>query len=461
MAEGASARVGGKHDAEETLPLGLPRPGDVVAGRYLVERELGGGAMGIVLEARDRTVTGGGSALVAIKFLKGARARQKESATRFVQEARATRTLRSAYVVRVLDVGVLDAGTPYFVMELLRGENMLERLQKHRPLHVEDVVDAVVEACAAMDEAHARGIVHRDLKPANLFRTIDASGRARVKVLDFGISKVLEDAEDPELTNTTDMLGSPHYMSPEQLRSAKHVDHRTDIWALGVALHRLLTGQPPFVGQNMTAVCAAVMADEPSPPSALRPDLPPALDAIVARCLKKEPNERFESAAALGRALLPFGTERAQVAAATFAHAPPGGVAVQAGEDTSARPGRRRSFVLAGAATALVLAIVAGVAVARRTEPTGPQTSAVRDETPIDHAPAPSASAPPPPTTTPITEATTVTAVPPIVAASTPPKVKKPQKMPTKSPIAGKTAKTAAPATTSTSPWGSVIDDRK
>jgi eukaryotic-like serine/threonine-protein kinase len=460
LAEGASARVGG-NDAEETLPLGLPRPGDVVAGRYEVERELGGGAMGIVLQARDRQT----GVDVAIKFLKGARARHSESATRFVQEARATRALRSAYVVRVLDVGVLDSGTPYFVMELLEGENMLDRLRVHRPLPVEEVVDAVVEACAAMDEAHARGIVHRDLKPANLFRTIDSEGRPRVKVLDFGISKILEDAEDPELTNTTDMLGSPHYMSPEQLRSAKHVDHRSDIWSLGVALHRLLTGQPPFAGQNMTAVCAAVMADDPSPPSKLRPDVPPAIDAIVARCLRKQPGDRFDSAAALGRALAPFGSERSRLAAATYAYAATSGLAVQA-DDTAARHGRSRGLVLAGVGAALVLAIVAGAALSRRGAGQAPVTRTDHEE-PLA-APSASTTAPSLETSTATAQATaasTLETVPPIVAASTPPKLKtKPLKTPQKPQLATKgttTAKTAAPATTSTSPWGSVIDDRK
>ncbi len=297
-----------------TLPklsdAGVPRQGDIIAGKYQVEAVLGAGGMGIVVSARHLDL----GQRVAIKLLRSAFASDSDAVARFQREARALAGIRSEHVVRVHDVARLESGAPYLVMEHLAGEDLDQLLRARGPLPIAEVVDYVLQACEAIAEAHAAGIVHRDLKPANLFLTMRADGSSLVKVLDFGISKLtgLNDAGVPEgsLTATSDILGSPLYMSPEQLRSFKNVDARTDIWALGVILHRLITGHQPFDAESLSACITKIVADPPISLRVQRPDAPPELESLVLHCLEKDTSRRVQNVADLARSLLPFAPPR-------------------------------------------------------------------------------------------------------------------------------------------------------
>jgi serine/threonine-protein kinase len=278
------------------------QPGDILCDRYCVDRVLGAGGMGVVvlaehIELRER---------VAIKFLLDSAADDTELAERFLREARAAVKIRSEHVVRVSDVGRLPSGAPYLVMEYLEGEDLGQRLERG-PVPIEDAVDYVIQCCEAMHVAHRSGIVHRDLKPANLFLTQRPDGSPIIKVLDFGISKMAgPEAQQLSLTRTQAMMGSPLYMSPEQMRSSKDVGPATDIWALGVILHELISGDVPFSGSAVTEVLVKVMQDAPPRLRALRPEVPEELEAAVLRCLAKSPADRFPTVAALAVALTPF-----------------------------------------------------------------------------------------------------------------------------------------------------------
>src|SRR5258708_827003 len=212
--------------------------GDILAGKYRVEQVLGKGGMGVVVAATDTQL----ERRVAIKFLLPEYAEHKEASQRFLREARAAVKIHSEHVARVIDVGTMENGAPYMVMEYLQGTDLAGTLDERVTLPVEEAVAYVLEACDAIAEAHSVGIVHRDLKPANLFLASQPDGSIKIKVLDFGISKAMMTTTgmDPSLTRTTSMMGSPLYMSPEQMRSAKHVDPRTDVWALGVILYESL-----------------------------------------------------------------------------------------------------------------------------------------------------------------------------------------------------------------------------
>jgi serine/threonine-protein kinase len=284
------------------------QPGDVIADKYRVERILGVGGMGFVVAARNVLL----SKPVALKMMLPEALRAPSAVERFEREARAAVQLKSEHVAEVLDIGRLPNGLPFIVMELLEGADFEATLRQTPKLPVEQVVTYILQACEALAEAHALGIVHRDLKLRNLFLAHRLDGTPVVKVLDFGISKwTVADPDAHVLTRTSDVMGSPNYMSPEQVRSAKDVDARTDIWSLGVVLFELFTGRVPFVADTLPQLCAMVL-EQPAPPLAtLRTDLPPALAAIVARCLEKSPDRRFQSVPELAAALAPFGPARA------------------------------------------------------------------------------------------------------------------------------------------------------
>jgi serine/threonine-protein kinase len=290
-------------------PLKGVQPGDVLGGKFRVERVLGEGGMGVVAAATHLVL----GQLVALKFMLPHAMKHKDNLARFEREARAAVRLRSDHVAKVSDVGHLDDGTPYIVMEYLEGEDLDQVIERGVKLPIETAVDYILQACEAVAEAHSLGIVHRDLKPKNLFLTKRLSGKPLVKVLDFGISKSATD--DLSLTSTTQTLGSPNYMSPEQLRSARDVDHRTDIWALGVILQELLTGQVPWLAETVTQLTAKVLEDPPVAVTELRPDVPAALAQAIAKCLEKKREDRHQTVAEFAQAIAPFASPDGQVKA--------------------------------------------------------------------------------------------------------------------------------------------------
>ncbi|MDF2692696.1 MAG: serine/threonine protein kinase, partial [Labilithrix sp.] len=287
----------------------IPRPGDIIAGRYEVERNIGGGGMGSVVAARHRQL----DERVAVKFLHPRLADDVANVERFVREAKAASRIKTEHVIRVHDIGTTEDGLPFIVMELLEGID-LAHLAARGPVPIALAVDCTLQAAEALAEAHAVGIIHRDIKPSNLWLSQRKDGTPLVKVLDFGISKLATTEGDAKLTETQAVFGSPSYMSPEQIRSAKRVDHRTDIWALGVVLYELLTTQLPFDADNVPGVLAAVTADDPRPLRSLRADVPATLEAVIFACLVKDPARRA-TLAELTAGLRPFASPAGVISA--------------------------------------------------------------------------------------------------------------------------------------------------
>lgn len=276
-------------------------PGTVLDEKFRIERVLGQGAMGVVVAARHLRLDED----VAIKFLLPAALKNGETVTRFEREAQAAAKIRSEHVARVSDVGRLQTGAPYMVMEHLSGMDLKNYLTEKGPLPVEEAMHYILQASEALAEAHSLGIVHRDLKPANMFRITRADGSPSIKILDFGISK-LQNA-DVSMTQTATMMGSPYYMSPEQMTSSKNVDARTDIWAMGVIVHQLLTGKVPFEGNTIAEVCAAVLSKPAPRLDETRSDIPLGLQEIVDKALEKNRENRLSNMAEFAQALAPFG----------------------------------------------------------------------------------------------------------------------------------------------------------
>jgi hypothetical protein len=276
------------------------KPGDVLGGKYEVERVLGEGGMGLVVAARHREL----GHRVAIKCLHASALGNEGAVLRFEREARAAAALTSEHVARVIDVERLDDGSPYMVMELLDGEDLQTMLHREGALGIVDTIRFASHAADGLAEAHAAGIVHRDVKPSNLFVTRRKKGSAVVKVLDFGIAKNVSDVTDRNLTATQSLLGSPQYMSPEQVRESKNLDARTDIWALGVTMYECLAGKKPFDAPSMVDLCFAIVQAEPPSLYGVRPDVPPKLEAVILKCLAKNPDERYATMAELSDDLM-------------------------------------------------------------------------------------------------------------------------------------------------------------
>jgi serine/threonine-protein kinase len=288
-----------------------PVPGAVVAGKYRVERTLGEGGMGLVVAATHLAL----EQPVAIKLLLPEAMRSRVAVERFLREARVAAKVRSEYVARVHDVGTLDEGVPYIVMEYLVGSDLGQLIARGGALPIDEACEITLQASEALAEVHAAGIVHRDLKPSNLFVTRRADGSPAVKLLDFGISKLTfgpeESSVDPALTATATIMGSPSYMSPEQLKSTKEVDPRTDVWSLGAVLYEALTGKPAFRGETVPQVCAMIASEAPVLPSVLRGDIPLDLERAVLGCLEKDAARRI-TLVDLAHALSRFAPERAR-----------------------------------------------------------------------------------------------------------------------------------------------------
>jgi serine/threonine-protein kinase len=371
------------------LHRALPNPGDLIAGKYQVVKKLGEGGMGVVYEAIHTRI----QQRVAIKMLLPDVMELPEVVPRFEREARAAGKLKSDNTARVLDVDMSENGLPYMVMEFLDGVDLGQLLEKNGALPVQDAVDYVLQACNAMAEAHAAGVIHRDLKPSNLFVLTNTGGTRKVKVLDFGISK-LENETEARVTATQAVVGTPLYMSPEQVRSAKHVDARSDIWSLGIILYELVTARTPFEGST-TAAAAAICIDDPPPIAQFRQDVPADLERAILIALQKEPSARFPNVQLLAQAIAPFGsgsiiapdtapaaflvpgsvssprlpmTSRPELGSAPTIHSDPGISGARAaanphtlpGWTTRSSPGRRRSktIITVVVTTVMVLSLV-------------------------------------------------------------------------------------------------------
>ena len=481
-----------------------PEPGEVLAGKYRVDRVLGQGGMGVVVEARHLQL----EERVAMKFLLPEYAQHPEASARFLREARAAVKIKSEHVARVVDVGTLDSGAPYMVMEFLQGRDLSQDVAHRGALPVEEAVEFILQACEAIAEAHAQGIVHRDLKPANLFLTQRADGSPSIKVLDFGISKVTmptESGPDMSLTKTSAMMGSPLYMAPEQMRSSRDADARSDVWSLGAILFELLTARPPFDAESLPELCAKILTEQPPPLHSLRAALPKELDAVIGRCLARDREARFSNVAEFAVALVPFAPKRARGSAervsrvltaagisrtdftlaalgstpapvgqpAPAATARPAGTATAWGQ-TAGGVGTKRNVALASvAAVAVVAAGIAAVLLLGRGEPAEriDQPGALSEGPPSQPEPPP-ITAPPPraePTAPPEAVASTTAAEAAMVASGAagpltapsaePTVIAKVPRRPLKTRPAPKPTSTAKPQAPSTSE--ALFGDRK
>ncbi len=389
--------------------------GSTINGKYRVEHQIARGGMGEIYAATQLKL----GIKVALKFLRSEHVTNRPVLDRFVAEAQAVAQLRSENVCRVADVDSTADGVPFIVMELLQGRD-LHTILKTAPLDVPTATEYVLQTCLAIAEAHAFGVVHRDLKPSNLFLTYRSDGTPIVKVLDFGVAKTAPKTDDHGLTQTQTVIGSPGYMSPEQLRSSRSVDHRTDIWSFGVVLYELVVGRRPWTAEAITELTLKVANDPPG-------EMPAAIDRafvdVVHKCLRKSPDERYQSVAALASALAPFTPKGSELAlgvrrvfgatasgpiaverAPTVTSPPPTGAAA-GGPPTTLRTASgvvqvtsvRSKFPVIPAAigAAIVIAIVAVVAL-RGDDSSGPSPAAAAPTVPTTPQPPP--PAPPVPT---------------------------------------------------------------
>jgi serine/threonine-protein kinase len=279
-----------------------PRLGRTAGGKYKLVRLLGAGGMGEVYEAQHSVV----GRRFAIKFLHPELAGNTEIVARFQREAQAAGSLENENIAAVLDAGTDEDGAPYLVMEYLEGEDLAHLLFRAGPLPVPRAAYILIQACRGLVAAHERNIVHRDLKPENLFVCKRNDGSDLVKVLDFGIAKLHVGGSGTGLTHTGATMGTPFYMSLEQARGAKEVDHRTDIYSLGVILYEILTGAKPHPGESYNEILYHVISNEPAPLDNVRVGLPAGLSAVVNKAMAREAGDRYASAALLMEALIPF-----------------------------------------------------------------------------------------------------------------------------------------------------------
>ncbi len=289
------------------MAVAQPRPGEDFLGKYRILRVVGEGGMGQVYAAHHLLL----DKSIAIKVLSREVSQNPDHVTRFLNEARLAARIKSPHVCSVMDVGQLDDGRPFFVMELLEGGDLSAVIRARGTVPIWDIVDVALGALEGLAHAHVRGIVHRDLKPGNLFLATDPDGGPMVvKVLDFGISKFETmneqiPADAPRGTEPV-ILGSPAYMSPEQSRDARSVDARADIWSMGVILYELATGVCPFEAPTQQETFARIRAGAPPPPAGKLREMPAVLDAAIARCMRRNPDERFATVLELAQAIAPI-----------------------------------------------------------------------------------------------------------------------------------------------------------
>jgi eukaryotic-like serine/threonine-protein kinase len=270
------------------MPL---EPGQYITQNVRLLHLLRQGGMGSVWVAEHLAL----QTQVAVKFMSPGLVQDANAVSRFTREATAAAQLKNPHVVQIFDHGVTSEQIPFIVMELLEGEELGKRIKRLGPMRLEDVVKVMSQAARALAKAHQLGIVHRDIKPENMF-LLDLDGDLFVKVLDFGIAKhKQEETKSRGMTATGSMVGTPYYMSPEQLVSSKSVDYRSDLWSLAVVAYRLLTGKVPFRGETLGALCVSIESGEFSLPSQHRGDLPPSVDAWFTRALSRDPSRRFAS----------------------------------------------------------------------------------------------------------------------------------------------------------------------
>src|SRR5512133_1091419 len=310
------AATSGRVPLSSESPFDMPFvPGEIIADKYEVIELIGVGGVGFVVAANHIEL----GEKVALKFLRPEMLIREDIVARFAQEALAAVRIKNEHVARVFDVGTLPNGNPFIVMEFLEGRDLYEIVQQDGPQPVKTAIDYVLQACEALADAHSRGIVHRDVKPENLFLIQRAEGIDLIKVLDFGISKLALTGSairsKVPLVRTMLPMGSPVYMSPEQIRASKDIDLRTDIWSMGCVLHELLTGSPAFDAPSLTQLSATILEEHPPKISDVRAVVPRELDAIVSKCLEKSPNKRYQNMAELALALYPYGPRRSRLSA--------------------------------------------------------------------------------------------------------------------------------------------------
>jgi serine/threonine-protein kinase len=377
-----------RESAAATRVGSIPDVGDLLAGKYRIERMIGEGAMGTVFAATDEAL----GRRVAVKTMWQRHADSPDLVARFVNEARAAARIESEHVARIFDVGRTARGSPFIVLELLNGEDLARTLASRWPLPVSESTGWILQALEATAEAHSLGIVHRDLKPGNLFLARRRDGTSIIKLLDFGISKDQGVPRlGPAITVTAAMVGSPAYMAPEQLRDARTVDARADIWALGVVLYELVTGALPFNASNMADLCVAILERSPTSVRSHRRDAPPELDDVIRRCLEREPDSRFPDVAALASALVPFGPPGSDAAAErvrTILRAP---LRASTHDEASKRSRKRRIRALAMVAATVSLGAIAATCLGARANPIvrSPPDSIHRVFTTVPAAPSP------------------------------------------------------------------------
>ncbi len=287
----------------DTIASTLDTQPDLVAqktlGRFQILHKLGEGGMGAVYAAFDPEL----QRQVAIKLLHATGADEQE---KMLREARGLASLSHPNVITIYDVAIDEGGSPYLVMELLEGRDLAGVLKERGPLPVVEAVDLLLQACAALSVVHPLGVVHRDLKPANLFLAENSDGSVGVKVIDFGISKLAESTPGGHVSTITGaVFGTPSYMSPEQIRSSKHVDARSDIWSLGVILHEMLSGRLPFRGKSVSGQLACILTEVPENLRKALPNAPKALEEVLLSCLDRELEKRPQNVGQLARLLLP------------------------------------------------------------------------------------------------------------------------------------------------------------